>query len=92
MAERVHIVLGRAEKERYRQMAAREGKTLSDWLRAAAEDRAAKAASRRLESNDALQQFFAECDAREAGRGPEPDWEEHRKTIAQSKSSGSTDT
>lgn len=91
MAERVHIVLGRAEKERYRQMAAREGKTLSEWLRAAAEERAARAASRKLETEGALRQFFAECDAREAGRGPEPDWTEHRKTIERSMSSGAAD-
>jgi hypothetical protein len=92
MAERIHIVLSRSEKERYRQMAAREGKTLSEWLRAAADERAAKAAPGKLDSDEALRAFFAECDAREAGRGPEPDWEEHKKNIERSMSSGATDT
>ena len=44
MTERIHIVVDRAEKERYRRLAAREGKTLSEWLRAAARDRVARRA------------------------------------------------
>ena len=92
MPERIHLVVTGEEKELYRRMAAREGKSLSEWLRTAAQERAAKAAPRRLDSDDALREFFAACRAREAGKGREPDWEEHRRVIERSMSSGATDT
>ena len=41
MPERIHLVLSAAEKERYRLAAARVGQSLSEWLRQAAEERAA---------------------------------------------------
>lgn len=92
MPERIHLVLTREEKELYRRMAVREGKSLSEWLRAAAEERAAGAAPRRLDSPQALREFFAACDAREAGQGPEPDWEQHEQVIERSTLSGAADT
>lgn len=92
MPERIHIVLSREEKELYRRMAAREGKSLSEWLRAAAQERAAGAAPRKLDTAEALREFFAACDAREVGKGAEPDWEEHRQVIERSMASGAADT
>ncbi len=44
MSERIHIVVDAADKERYRRQAAREGKTLSDWLREAAAEKGGGAA------------------------------------------------
>jgi hypothetical protein len=88
MSERVHIVLGRAEKERYRRWAEREGKTLSEWLREAAREKlAASSAGRALDTREALESFFEGCDAGE--RGGEPDWAEHRRVIEESIRSGS---
>jgi hypothetical protein len=84
MAERIHIVMGRAEKERYRRVAAREGKSLSEWLREAAQEKlAAVERGEELETPEALDAFFEACDARETGR--EPDWELHREVIERSK-------
>ena len=91
MPERIHVVLSREEKEVYRRMAAREGKSLSEWLRDAAQARAAGAAPRKLDSAVALSEFFAACDAREGGKGPEPDWEEHKQVIERSMVSGAAD-
>jgi hypothetical protein len=87
MANRVHVLLDDAEKARYRAQAAREGKSLGAWLRAAAEERLGAAAMHRdLRSRRSLEQFFAECDGREAGE--EPDWEAHRAVIERSRTGG----
>ncbi len=83
MVERIHILVDRAEKERYRRLAAREGKSLSEWLRAAAQDKLRSTSSAQtLDSAESLEAFFQECDRRELGR--EPDWDAHRKVIEQS--------
>lgn len=92
MPERIHLVVTGEEKELYRRMAAREGRSLSEWLRAAAQERAAKAAPRKLDSDEALREFFAACAARRVGQGREPDWEEHKRVIERSMASGATDT
>jgi hypothetical protein len=91
MTERIHIVVGRTEKERYRRLAAREGKTLSEWLRTAAREKL-EAATRDagLPDEEALRLFFAACDEREQGR--EPDWESHLEVMARSRTSGSAGT
>jgi len=89
MTERIHLLLGRAEKERYRRLAARAGKSLSEWLRDAARDKlTAEEASAGLDSEDRLREFFAECDLREPGR--EPDWETHKDIIEGSVRTGAT--
>ena len=80
MAERIHLVLSAAEKERYRQAAARAGQSLSEWLRQAAEERAAAQEEvMSLDTADELRAFFAACDARE--EGTEPDWEVQRELL-----------
>ena len=84
---RIHILVDEAEKARYQQQAAREGKSLGAWLRGAAQQKlAAAAAVTRIESPDDLRRFFEACDARE-GR-PEPDWTEHRQVIDRSRVTG----
>ena len=85
--ERIHIVLSQAEKERFRTRAAREGKSLSAWIRDAAREKLlAEEARSRLNSRMRLKEFFQECDAREFGA--EPDWVDHRKVIEGSIGSG----
>jgi hypothetical protein len=74
--------MGDDEKARYQEAARREGKTLSLWLREAAEEKyRASAGKRSLATREELQAFWAECDARHAGEGPEPDWEVHKAHI-----------
>ena len=91
MVERIHIVVDRAEKERYRRMAAREGKSLSEWLRSAAQEKLAAARTDpTLDTVASLRAFF-EALNQNAG-GPEPDWETQREVIAQSIAKGATST
>lgn len=85
---RIHIVVDRGEKERFRRRAEREGKSLSAWLREAAREKLASDDARsRLDSRRALEEFFRRCDERE--RGAEPDWDAHRRVIEESIRSGS---
>ena len=88
---RIHVPLDDAEKERFRQQAEREGKSLAAWLRDAARDKLA-AAQRRpaLETRQQLSAFFAACTARETAR--EPEWDEHRRVIERSIRSGAADS
>lgn len=83
MTERIHILVDAGEKERFRALAARQGKSLSEWLREAAEAKAeAATAGPALDSAEALEAFFTVCDTREPGR--EPDWPSHRQVIERS--------
>ena len=87
MSERVHLVIDGVDKARYQELAAREGKSLSVWLREAAEQRyRAAQGTRALTTPADLDAFFAECDARETGT--EPDWSVHKKVIEESMSHG----
>ncbi len=84
---RIHILVDEAEKARYRRQAERVGKSLGAWLREAAEEKLAAEASRgRIETPAELHRFFEACDARETH--PEPDWDEHRRVIDRSRTTG----
>jgi hypothetical protein len=84
MSERIHLLVDRDEKERFRRAAARHGVSLSEWLKAAAREKLAQAESANvLDTPDALAAFFAACDQVEAGT--EPDWEVHEMVIEQSR-------
>lgn len=84
---RIHIIIDDGEKERFRQQAEREGKSLAEWLREAARARMEAAGhGSRIATVEDLRDFFARCDARE--RQPEPSWEEHRRVIEGSIASG----
>ncbi|MSR35991.1 MAG: hypothetical protein EXR95_05010 [Gemmatimonadetes bacterium] len=91
MTERIHIVLDRVEKERFRRLAEREGKSLSEWLRDVASARAdGDAALDRLDTPEQLDRFFGACDDQETG--VEPEWEDHLKVIRGSIREGSSET
>ena len=88
---RIQVLLSPEEREAFRRMALSEGLSLSAWLRQAGLERlAASQAESRIESAAQLDRFFKVCDAGQSGR--EPDWEEHLKVIAKSRSSGQSDT
>jgi len=86
MSTRVQVVMDEVEREAFRRAAAREGLSLSDWLRRAARERLQAAGPPRLRSSEDLRAFFEECRARETGS--EPDWHEHRAAIEESRASG----
>ena len=66
--------------------------TFSAWLRAAARERL-EAGQRveRFESLEDVNRFFEDCDARR-GHGMEPDWEEHKRVIEESRMRGLPNT
>ena len=90
MSIRVQVVMDEIDREAFRQAAAREGLSLSDWLRRAARERLEAAAIPELSSVESLRAFFEECDARE--EGTEPDWHQHRTVIEESKAKGRPST
>jgi hypothetical protein len=88
---RVQVLVDETEREAFRQVAEREGKSLSGWLRESAKERleASKAANRITSVAD-LKKFFKACDLREKGR--EPDWQEHLRAMEESRATGRSDT
>ena len=90
MSARIQIVVDELEREAFRRAAAREGLSLSDWLRRAARARIESDAAAPLETRDELRAFFEECRRRERGR--EPDWSEHRAVMDESRASGRSRT
>ena len=85
---RVQVIIPNKDKYRYMMQAKREGMSLSAWLRAAAQDRLeAYEKSDVFKSVEELRQFFEECDAMQEP-GVEPDWEEHKRVIHESRMRG----
>ena len=88
---RVQLIIPDEDKARFVRQACREGLSFSAWLRAAARDRLEEQQrAQRFQSREDLQRFFAECDARR-GPGVELDWEEHKRTIEESRLRGLPD-
>ncbi len=90
MSTRVQVVMEEIEREAFRQAAAREGLSLSDWLRRAARSRLEASRRPRLSSVEDLRAFFAERDRREPGS--EPDWDQHEVVIQESRARGRSAT
>jgi hypothetical protein len=88
MSTRIQVVVDPRERDAFRARAMAEGRTLSEWLREAGRQRLKESVPARLTKLDALDAFFAECDAAEEGSGPEPDWAEHLTVIEESRREG----
>ncbi len=88
---RIQMVLSDGDRERYMYHAKREEKSLSAWLREAAQekiDKHTKDDQRPFASAEEVRAFFRECDAMNEGYGPELNWEEYKKIIEDSKIEG----
>ena len=82
---RIQLIMPDEDRDRFVRQARREGMTLSAWLRAAAHDRFEdRQRAERFESPDDLRRFFRDCSIRE-DTGVEPDWEEHKHIIGESR-------
>ena len=78
--DRIQVLVSAEEKEAFREMAERDGQSLSAWLRSAALNRLAAATKgHAIETVEDLRAFFVACDEVEAG--VEPDWEDHLRVI-----------
>ncbi|MDE2927922.1 MAG: hypothetical protein OXT71_16115 [Acidobacteriota bacterium] len=80
---RIDFVVTELDKARYQRQAQREKKSLSAWLREAAEQKLVAATGSAPFTLADLRRFNAECESREKGY-QEPDWPEHKRMIAKS--------
>ena len=85
---RVQLIIPDEDRDRFVHQARKEGLTFSAWLRVAARERLkAQESAKRFESPDDLRRFFEECDARRES-GVEPDWEDQKRAIEESRLQG----
>lgn len=78
---RVQLVMPDTDRAEFLAQARREGMSFSAWMRAAARQRVEeKRKTHTYPTEEELERFFAECDA-ESGPGPEPDWEEYKRIL-----------
>ena len=84
---RIHFVVKETAKMAYQTQARREGKSLGEWLREAAEEKLATSRPRKFTVEE-LREFAARCDARHPPGAREMDWPEAKRIIAESKIAG----
>ena len=87
---RIHFIVKETAKMRYQDQAHREGKSLGEWMREAAEEKLASARPRRFTVEE-LREFAAKCDAMHPPGEREMDWEEMKQIIMDSKIAGLDD-
>ena len=75
---RIHFVVKETAKMAYQSQARREGKSLGEWLREAAEEKLAAASSRKFTVEE-LREFAAKCDALHPPGSREPDCRRSRR-------------
>lgn len=81
---RIHFIVKETAKMRYQDQARREGKSLGEWFREAAEEKLASARPRRFTVEE-LREFAAKCDAMHPPGEREPDWEEIKKILVETR-------
>ncbi|MDE2763421.1 MAG: hypothetical protein OXQ94_17245 [Gemmatimonadota bacterium] len=81
---RIHFIVKETAKIRYQDQARREGKSLGEWIREAADEKLASARPRRFTVEE-LREFAAKCDAMHPPGTREPDWPEIKRMIAESR-------
>ncbi len=82
---RVQLIIPDEERDRFVHQARREGMTFSAWLRAAARDRLEERQGfNSFDSPTQVEDFFRDCDNLD-GPQREPNWEDHLKTINESR-------
>ena len=84
MSARIHFVARESAKMAYRTQARREGKSLGEWLREAADEKLAAARPRKFTVEE-LREFAARCDARHPPGAREPDWPETKRLLVETR-------
>ena len=87
---RIHFIVKETAKMRYQDQARREGKSLGEWFREAAEEKLASSRPK-LFTVEELREFAAKCDAMHPPGEREMDWEEMKQIIMDSKIAGLDD-
>ena len=81
---RIHIIVKETAKVRYQDQASREGKSLGEWMREAAEEKLAASRPRRFTAGQ-LREFAAACDVLHPPGAAEPDWPEVKRLIVETR-------
>ena len=81
---RIHFVVREAAKTAYQDQARREGKSLGEWLREAAEEKLTVATTRKFTVEE-LREFAARCDALHPPDAREPDWPETKQMLVETR-------
>jgi hypothetical protein len=80
MSVRIQVIINEEELARFKQQAKRNSKSLSAWMRDAANKALQQEEKQKeLTSPSELEKFFQECKYSESGN--EPDWNEHKRLI-----------
>lgn len=87
---RIHFIVKETAKMRYQDQARREGKSLGEWFREAADEKLASARPGRFTVEE-LREFAAKCDAMHPPGAREMDWEDMKRIIMDSKIAGLDD-
>jgi hypothetical protein len=89
MSSRVQVILSDEEREAFRQQAAAQQMSLSNWLRQAGLKQLEAHQQRPIRTTGDLREFFASL-PEEAG--PEPDWQAHLRVMEESRHAGASAT
>lgn len=81
---RIHIIVRETAKVRYQDQARREGKSLGEWMREAAEDKLGASRPRRFTATE-LREFAAACDVLHPSGASEPDWPEVKRLVVEAR-------
>ena len=81
---RIHIIVKETAKVRYQDRAAREGKSLGEWIREAAEEKLAASRPGKFTVAE-LHEFSAACDALHPAGAREPDWPDVKRMLVESR-------
>lgn len=81
---RIHFVVRETAKMAYQTQARREGKSLGEWLREAADEKLAAARSRKFTVEE-LREFAAKCDTLHPPGSREPDWTEIKNMLVETR-------
>ena len=81
---RIHIIVKETAKVRYQDQARREGKSLGEWMREAAEEKLAGSRPRTFTAAE-LREFAAACDVLHPPGASEPDWPEVKRRIIETR-------
>ena len=81
---RIHFIVEETAKVAYQTQARREGKSLGEWLREAADEKLTSARPRKFTVEE-LREFAAKCDARHPPGAREPDWPEIKRVLVETR-------
>lgn len=81
---RIHFIVEETAKAAYQTQARREGKSLGEWLREAAEEKLSATRPRKFTVEE-LREFAARCDARHPPGAREPDWPEIKRLLVETR-------